>query len=92
MRTVHVLVSGRVQGVCFRECTRLEGERLDINGWVKNLSDGSVEAIVQGDDDGAVEKMLDWMRHGPQFARVDSFHAEDVNIKERFTHFTVSYD
>ncbi len=92
MRTVQVLISGRVQGVCFRESTRQQGERLGVTGWVKNLSNGSVEALVQSDDADALEQMLDWMKCGPQYARVDSFVVEDVETDETFSHFTVRYD
>lgn len=92
MQTIHVQVTGKVQGVCFRESTRLEALRLGVKGWVRNLQNGSVEALVQSDDAAAVERMLDWMRCGPQFARVDSIQAEELTTDEQFTHFTVRYD
>jgi acylphosphatase len=63
------LISGRVQGVCFRAYARDEARRLGLTGWVRNLPDGRVEALAQGDPAklGAFEA---WCRHGPSHARV----------------------
>ncbi|HTS95468.1 MAG TPA: acylphosphatase [Streptosporangiaceae bacterium] len=64
-----VLVSGRVQGVCFRDnCWRLAVER-GVGGWVRNLPDGRVEAVFEGRDDD-VRCLVDWARHGPRAAVV----------------------
>jgi len=70
----HVYVSGRVQGVNFRFYTRQEAVRLGLNGWVRNLMDGRVEAVFQGDEE-LVNKMIEWCRRGPPSARV-----EDVQL------------
>jgi acylphosphatase len=67
---VHLLISGRVQGVAFRAYTEDEGRRLGVRGWVRNLPDGRVEAEAEGDR-GAVEELVAWCRHGPPAARVD---------------------
>ena len=67
----HVLVRGLVQGVWFRESTRHEATRLGVCGWVKNLPDGSVEAVFEGPAT-AVEAMLAWVERGPVHARVDA--------------------
>ncbi|HLI39584.1 MAG TPA: acylphosphatase [Streptosporangiaceae bacterium] len=65
-----VLVSGRVQGVFFRDtCRRLAGQH-GVTGWVRNLPDGRVEAVFEGRDED-VQAMLDWARHGPRHAVVD---------------------
>jgi acylphosphatase len=64
-----VTVSGRVQGVWFRESCRREAEAADVAGWVRNRSDGTVEAALEGDRPD-VERVLDWMRHGPPRALV----------------------
>lgn len=66
----HVIVSGRVQGVFFRDSTQREAGRLGVAGWVRNLDDGTVEAVFEGDS-SAVESMLDFCRRGPERARVD---------------------
>jgi acylphosphatase len=67
----HVIVSGRVQGVWFRDSMRREAERLALAGWVRNLPDGRVEAVFEGPAD-AVEHLTDWCRHGPPGACVTS--------------------
>lgn len=66
----HVFVSGRVQGVFFRDFTRQRAEHLGVVGWVRNLPDGRVEAMLEGEPD-AVERLIDAMRRGPASARVD---------------------
>ena len=70
MKTLRLLIHGRVQGVWFRESMRLEADRLGIAGWVRNCSDGSVEALIQGSD-AAIAAMLAWVRIGPPQARVE---------------------
>ncbi len=75
MKRAHVFVSGRVQGVWFRASTRDKAEELSLNGWVRNLPDGRVEAVFEGDD-RAVEEMVEWCRHGPPMARVDRVDIE----------------
>jgi acylphosphatase len=70
-----VLISGRVQAVGFRYGTRREAGRLGLSGWVRNLPDGRVEALFEGNPD-AVEEMLRWCEHGPPGARV-----EDVSVE-----------
>ncbi len=67
-------ISGKVQGVWFRESTKQEAERLGVHGWVRNLDDGRVEAVLAGPDD-AVAKLLEWCHHGPDAARVDQVTA-----------------
>lgn len=73
---VHVFVEGRVQGVAFRYYTWHEAQRLGIQGWVRNLPDGRVEAVYEGSR-AAVEEMLAWTRHGPPAARVTGISIYD---------------
>lgn len=70
-----VLISGRVQGVNFRWAAVREATRLGVHGWVRNLHDGRVEALVEGDQ-AAVDRMVQWLRIGPPAARVDDLVAE----------------
>lgn len=65
----HVIVSGRVQGVFFREETRMAAERLGVSGWVRNRGDGTVEAVFEGPPE-AVKDAVAWCRHGSPMARV----------------------
>jgi acylphosphatase len=66
-----VRVSGRVQGVYYRQTTAREAKAVGASGWVRNLGDGSVEAVIEGSR-GAVERIVEFMRSGPPRARVDS--------------------
>lgn len=70
MKTQHLRIHGRVQGVWFRESMRIEAERLAVSGWVRNTPDGAVEAVVQGQV-SAVDALIAWVHKGPPLARVE---------------------
>jgi acylphosphatase len=71
-----VLVSGAVQGVFFRDtCRRVAGQQ-GVSGWVRNLPDGRVEAVFEGDPE-SVERMVRWARRGPSHARVTAVSVQD---------------
>ena len=72
---VRWVVTGRVQGVWFRDFTRREAHALGLRGWVRNLADGSVEAWVVGER-GSVAKLKQRLREGPPLARVDGIAEE----------------
>lgn len=78
MTRARVRVRGRVQGVFFRVETRDRARSLGLVGWVRNCSDGSVEAVFQGEPE-RVQSMVDWCGRGPSGASVDSV---DVNWEE----------
>ncbi len=67
----HVLIEGLVQGVFFRESTRRVAYRERLSGWVRNLADGSVEAVFEGERP-AVERAIAWCHHGPPDAAVQA--------------------
>ncbi|GIX10296.1 acylphosphatase [Elioraea sp.] len=69
MRTVRLFVSGRVQGVGFRAFAQRQADRLGVDGWVRNLPDGRVEALAAGEDE-AVAAFIEALRRGPAIARV----------------------
>ncbi len=73
---MHVIVRGDVQGVGYRWYTREQALGLGVAGWVRNLGDGRVEAVFEGEP-GAVDRLLQWCRSGPRTARV-----EDVDVRE----------
>ena len=70
-----VYVSGKVQGVFFREETREQAEQLGLAGWVRNLSDGRVEALFEGPSE-RVREMVGWCREGPSHAEVEDVDTE----------------
>jgi len=71
----HVFVTGRVQGVYYRANTRETATRLGVDGWVRNLADGRVEAVFEGAADD-VEAMVEWCHDGSPNARVEAVEVE----------------
>ncbi|MCL6478308.1 MAG: acylphosphatase [Peptococcaceae bacterium] len=84
----HLYISGRVQGVFFRAHTRDKAISLNIRGWVKNLPDGRVEAVIEGSHH-AVEEMLKWCRTGEPPARVDGVEVVDEEPQGVFKDFRI---
>lgn len=80
-------ITGRVQGVGYRDWAVATGQRLGLSGWVRNRTDGSVEALVVGDDD-AVARMIEACRRGPALARVDAVDVEPVDLDDLPSGFT----
>ena len=78
MRRCHVTVTGRVQGVGMRVACVHEAERAGVTGWVRNLRDGRVELVLEGEA-RAVDTVLCWLQGGPPAARVDHV---DVRVEE----------
>jgi acylphosphatase len=70
LKRAKVIVQGSVQGVFFRAETRDRARSLALAGWVRNVPDGTVEAVFEGEDE-RVESMVDWCRRGPGGARVE---------------------
>jgi acylphosphatase len=77
----HVRIAGRVQGVFFRAWTRDQARELGVSGWVRNASDGSVEAHLEGALD-SVEQMIERMRSGPPSARVEDLKISEALVKD----------
>lgn len=87
---VHAVVSGRVQGVFFRSYTQERAYRWGLTGWVKNRSDGKVEAVFEGDEE-KVKEMMEWCRKGPPGAHVTDLKVEWEEAKGEFTSFQIKY-
>lgn len=77
MVTRRLRISGRVQGVGYRESLRFEAERLGVTGWVRNRLDGSVEAVLQGPAE-KLDALAAWARRGPPAARVAELRVEEL--------------
>lgn len=78
----HIFISGRVQGVGFRHFTRVNAEKLNVAGWVKNLPDGRVEAVFEGEEEN-VRELIDRCKEGPRASYVK--HIEEKEVKEKGT-------
>jgi acylphosphatase len=76
--TLRLVIHGRVQGVFFRDSMRREAYKLEVSGWVRNCSDGTVEAVVQGDA-ANVDAIARWAHHGPRHAIVDKVDLEPAD-------------
>lgn len=86
IETYYVRVRGVVQGVGFRNATVREAHALKLRGWVANLEDGSVEAMIQGSA-AQIDRMLAWLRHGPPAARVTEVTFEERHTDKRYERF-----
>ena len=90
MVRAHVFISGRVQGVCFRAYTQNQAASFKLTGWVKNCSDGSVEAVFEGSRE-AVEDMVSWCGQGPLGAFVDKVNVQWLEYIGEYDGFGVTY-
>ncbi len=88
---LHVMISGRVQGVWYRACTKQKAEELGLMGWVKNTPDGNVEAIFEGEE-STVKKIIAWCRVGPPLAQVDDVKIIRKRVIGNFTDFAILHD
>lgn len=85
-----VVVRGLVQGVWFRQSTKDEAIRIGVQGWVKNLSDGSVEAVFEGEK-MKVEEVVGWCHRGPSGAQVTGVDVAWERYRGEFGHFDIRY-
>lgn len=90
MVRAHLRIYGLVQGVFFRSTMRSVAYRLGVTGWVRNLPDGSVEAVVEGPRE-AVEEIIRWAHRGPPAARVERVEVEWEPYKGEFKGFKIKY-
>jgi acylphosphatase len=88
LKRVRVIVSGRVQGVWYRASTCDRAAELGVNGYVRNLPNGDVEFIAEGEED-RVNELIEWARRGPEGARVDKVEAERLPGDRDFNDFRI---
>jgi acylphosphatase len=86
----HVIISGRVQGVFFRSETKEKAKELGVFGWVKNLAEGQVEAVFEGER-ARVEEMVKWAKSGPPGAIVNDLDLSWEEYRGEFNGFEIRY-
>lgn len=84
----HVWISGRVQGVFFRAHTKEVAEKLGLTGWVRNLPDGRVEAVFEGEEE-AVKEAIEWCKRGPPLAKVERVEVRYEDPTGEFKDFRI---
>lgn len=87
-KRLHIEVSGKVQGVYFRQSTADTARALSLTGWVRNRPDGSVEICAEGDE-LALQRLLDWSHHGPTSAKVSKISSKWSDAQAEFSDFEV---
>ena len=87
---IRLFVTGKVQGVFFRQTLKVMAKKNDVFGWVKNLEDGRVEAVLEGDED-KVSRLVEWAHGGPANARVDDVNIHNEKFASEFSTFDVLY-
>jgi len=87
---VHVTIRGRVQGVFFRMETQRTADRYGVYGWVKNRTNGTVEAVFEGDQE-KVAAVIDWCRRGPRHAIVKGIDVHEEPYTGEFNHFYITH-
>lgn len=90
MKRFRFFISGRVQGVCFRAETALRAKILRLKGFAKNLEDGRVEVVAEGDQ-SKINKLRNWIKRGPAFAKVESVQVVEEKYKGDYKDFKVVY-
>ena len=87
---VRLFVTGKVQGVFFRQALKVFAKKNNLTGWVRNLNDGRVETVIEGEDlDDS--KMVEWCHGGPANARVEDIEIRNEKYTGEFSKFDVSY-
>lgn len=89
-RAVTAVVTGRVQGVYYRQHTRREASALGLSGWVRNRPDGRVELFAQGRRE-ALDRLIDWLWAGPARAEVTGVEVEQADPDPRIRRFEIRY-
>ena len=86
----HIFVTGKVQGVYYRQNTVETANEHGVTGWVRNLPDGRVEAVLEGDE-SSVKKMIEWCKVGPPNAQVEKVDTKFESYTGEASGFTIIY-
>ncbi len=87
---VRLIVTGKVQGVFFRQTLKVMAKKNNVFGWVKNLKDGRVEAVIEGEEE-KVSRLIEWAHGGPANARVEDVEIRNEKFIAEFSKFDVLY-
>ena len=87
---VHLVVEGRVQGVWYRDSTRIKASELEIKGWVKNRRDGNVEIVAEGPEVN-IRKFIEWCHEGPPYAVVTKITESPGDYRNEFDSFNIVF-
>ena len=87
---IRIFVTGKVQGVFFRQALKVTAKKNDVFGWVRNLDDGRVEAVLEGDEE-RVSRLVEWAHGGPANARVTDVEIKNEKYTNEFAKFEVLY-
>ena len=87
---IRLFVTGRVQGVFFRQTLKIMAKKNDIFGWVKNLQDGRVECLLEGNEKN-ISVLVKWANSGPANAIVENVEVHNEKFDNEFTKFDVLY-
>ena len=87
-KRIHAFVSGKVQGVFFRANTKKEANHLKLTGWVRNLEDGRVEFVAEGEEND-LARLIKWAKEGPSLAKVDDLQIEWKEHEGEFNSFKI---
>jgi len=87
---IRIFVKGKVQGVFFRQALKVKAKQNNVVGWVKNLPDGRVESVLEGDEED-VNVVVEWCHGGPANARVEDVEIKNEKFENEFSEFSVLY-
>ncbi len=87
-KRIRLLIFGRVQRVFFRDSAGRKARSLGINGWIRNLDNGGVEALLEGEGD-SVDKMVEWAKRGPVLAKVSKIDTFEEDYSGEFCDFKI---
>ena len=89
-KRIHLFIRGKVQGVFFRQAVKVTAKKNNISGWARNLDDGRVEVLLEGDSE-SINTVVEWSNIGPANARVDEVKIKTKKFKNEFLSFEVLY-